>query len=136
MAANFPISHYFGESLNIPYLPKKTVVNIGGWKIQLTIRSLYAPKGSIVFQGDTTGVQVSGGSSGTGPVVFITDAVNSIFNVQLTTAQTQVLTLIGDPTKPSSLGNYVYDIWRTDSGNEFLMAFGTWSVLPQARLAD
>ena len=76
--------------------------NIAGWTLQLNIR-----------QGSTVILQA------TPPT--INNATVGIFTFVLTSTQTGSMTT----------GNYLYDIWRTDSGFETQLVYGGIYVSPE-----
>ncbi len=100
---------YPGEDVEIPYTPRDTpVTDITGWTIKMYVRR-QARTGSVLFSAD--GV--------------VTDGPAGLFKVPL--AQSQTLRLPGD---------YCYDVWRTDSGFNRLLATGKLVLGEVARYAS
>jgi hypothetical protein len=82
---------------------------ISGWALAFYLKQKYPDLAALVTK--------TGGSG-----ITVTDAVNGVFTVTLATADT-------DQTP----GNYVYDVWRTDSGQETALAHGRFSIGPAVR---
>jgi hypothetical protein len=82
---------------------------ISGWALAFYLKKAYTDAVALVTK-----------TSGSG--ITVTDAVNGVFTVTLATADT-------DQTP----GNYVYDVWRTDSGQETALAHGRFSIGPAVR---
>jgi hypothetical protein len=55
--------------------------------------------------------------------ITITDGPGGVFAVAVPAASTLAL----------PVGRYRYDVWRTDSGSEVMLAYGACDVLPQVR---
>lgn len=55
----------------------------------------------------------------------ITDSTNGVFTVALTTTHTG--------TTMGTIQSYPFDVWRTDSGSETLLAFGLVTLLEEVR---
>lgn len=112
LAATGIISYYWGESVQLQFSPQpgSPAVDITGWTIVLTVKDKYA--GTQKLQ--KTNPTITNGPAGQ-------------FTFSLTTTDTQSF--------PGNTGsNYVFDVWRTDSGSEGVMAIGQWQVLGEVRL--
>ena len=59
------------------------------------------------------------------PTTAITDGTNGVFTVALTTTQTG--------TTMATPQSYPFDVWRTDSGSETMLAFGLITLLEEVR---
>jgi hypothetical protein len=102
MAIETPLSWFRGEdvALTVTLTPP---TSISGWSLTFTVRD--RPGGTVKLTKD------NGGTGG----LTITDAGNGVFKVTIARADTQTLTVQA----------YVYDIRRTDSGNNAIIAFGS-----------
>lgn len=76
--------------------------DITGWTFQINVRRA----GVVVLQSTT---------------FVITDAANGVVSFTLTSAQTGAM----------SPGDYDYDVWRIDAGNEKRLCWGTMIVLTE-----
>jgi len=106
-AARVDISCARGENVSFPFVhvtsgTDSTAVNITGWTITATARD---EAGRAVLSKTCS---VTSGAAGT-------------YTMAVTHAQTLL------SAKP-----YTFDIWRTDSGSEKLMAYGTFTITPDA----
>lgn len=84
------------------------VTNITGWSLQFTLRKNY---------GDATALVTKTVGAG----ITVTDATNGVFKITLASADTANL----------ALGNYVYDVERTDVGNRTVLSIGNLNILPE-----
>jgi hypothetical protein len=82
---------------------------ISGWALAFYLKKAYADLAALVTR-----------TSGAG--IAVVDATAGVFTITLATADT-------DQTP----GNYVYDVWRTDSGQETALAHGRFSIGPAVR---
>lgn len=105
MAGTDTIEIYRGEAVELGFT-MNPVVNITGWNLEMTIEDAPAAKRT------TVGAEIVSGVAGT-------------FKVELDAADTAALA----PRK------YQYDVWRTDSGSERVVAIGDFVVLDVARAA-
>ena len=95
---------YYGEDVTLNFT-MTPVENITGWTLQLTVtRAL----GSVTKVIQKTGEIISG-AAGT-------------FRFILVTTDTDVAPEV-----------YQYDVWRTNAGNERLLAIGTFTIADQSR---
>jgi hypothetical protein len=97
-----------GEDVLLEFSPTDAT-DITGWALLFTIA-------------DGAGTEILTGSTGGGEVE-ITDAGLGEFEVTFTRAQTSDL----------ELGEYVWDVWKTTSGENWRLAGGTLSVPRSAR---
>lgn len=98
---------YDGEAATLTFT-RASAAAITSWNIAFNVKQ---------FHGDSTALLTLAGS--------ITDATNGVFTVSLTATHTG--------TTLSALQSYVFDVWRTDSGSETMMAFGTLTLLERVR---
>ena len=93
-----PVYVYQGEDsrLNITMDP---VIDITGFNFVFTIRTGKG-EGTLLLQLTTTGGGVS-----------LSDPTNGVLSVNLTSAQMDAL----------EIGQYFYDVWRTDIGNTYII---------------
>jgi hypothetical protein len=82
---------------------------ISGWTLAFYLKKAYADLAALVTK-----------TSGTG--IAVVDATAGVFTVTLATADTD-----------QAPGNYVYDVWRTDSGQETALVHGRFSIGPAVR---
>jgi hypothetical protein len=82
---------------------------ISGWALAFYLKQKYADLAALVTK-----------TSGTG--IAVVDATAGVFTITLAAADT-------DQTP----GNYVYDIWRTDAGQETALVHGRFSIGPAVR---
>lgn len=87
--------------------------SISGWTLSFTIRDEYG--GSILIQ-KTIGSGIS-----------VTSAANGTFTITITSANTNI-------DYNTYLGNFPYDVSRTDSGNEQVLATGLCFISPAATI--
>lgn len=99
------IAVYVGEAVTLNFT-MAPVESIAGWTLLFTVTRA---------QGSSTKVIEQAGE--------IVSAVAGTFRFQLMTEQNAVL--------PAA---YHYDVWRTDAGNERLLALGTYTVANESRL--
>jgi hypothetical protein len=85
------------------------VGGIGSWALTFYLKKAYADLAALVTR-----------TSGAG--IAVVDATAGVFTITLATADT-------DQTP----GNYVYDVWRTDAGQETALAHGRFSIGPAVR---
>ena len=103
---------YKGEALQFQCAPAAgTSPNITGFTLQFNIRAEARP-GTPVLLSLTT-------SNG----ITVTDALNGLYTVTITSAQNLAL----------GAGTYVFDVWRTDPGSESELAVGKIQILPTAK---
>jgi hypothetical protein len=102
MAIETPLTWFRGEdvTLTVTLTPP---TNITGWSLTFTIRDKLG--GAVKITKD------NGGTGG----LTLTDAINGVFKVTIARADTLTL----------AVQSYVYDIRRTDSGNNAIVAFGS-----------
>jgi len=98
------ITIYRGEDITIPFTMSPKK-DVTGWVISFTVANGYGNPTKL-FQ--VTAVN--------------TDAPNGKFSVILDKTQTNI--------KP---GNYVYDLFRVDPGNNRILSVGEFTILPDAR---
>jgi hypothetical protein len=82
---------------------------ISGWALAFYLKKAYTDLAALV-------------TKTTGSGITITDATAGVFTITLATADT-------DQTS----GNYVYDVWRTDAGQETALVHGRFSIGPAVR---
>lgn len=107
MATSANISFYKGEDITLT-VTMSPVTNITGWTLQFMVKKQY---------GDATAQITKTVGSG----ITITDATNGVFTVAIARADTSGL----DP------GVYVFDIQRTNAGNQTVLTIGNLTLLPE-----
>lgn len=95
---------YVGEAY-APTFTMAPVEDITGWAIVFTLRKII---------GDPVLLSIA---------AVIVTATAGKFRVTITAAQTDSL----------ALGDYAYDVQRTDTGNETVLSIGTFTVLPDVK---
>lgn len=104
MAGNDQISIYHGEDIQLDFT-MNPVVDISGWTLSLNVEgNPESPK--LITKAGT-----------------VTDGPNGEFSVTLTDADTGAV----------AVGRYRYDVWRTDAGNERVIADGELVMKDSAR---
>lgn len=111
MAARNDLTIYKGESVTLPFrhVTEGTTspIDITGWTLACTIKKV---------EGDTAAILT--------PTVSMVAPLTGDYAVVLTVAQTGGL----------EAGIYVYDVWRTDTGSEAPISYGTFTVLRSVRV--
>ncbi len=94
-----------------------TAEDITGWGLQCEI----GPAGPPTYPAQTVLLTLGNVSPDTG--IAITTALSGLFSITITSAQSKSL----------GVGKFPYNVWRTDTGDEDLIAYGTITVLPAVR---
>jgi hypothetical protein len=102
MAVRQDVALYRGEDVTLT-VTMRPATAIGGWSITFTAKA--KPDGAALITKPAT----------------ITDPTNGIFTVPIASSDTN------NPQVPAS--DYVYDIFRTDTGAKTCLALGKFSVL-------
>lgn len=113
MASNDKIQVYRAEAVTLSFTVRASddaaapAADITGWTLSFTVATEYnqAPPKSVT------------------KAVAVTDGPNGRCTVTLTAAELNL-----------TIGRYVYDLWRTDTGQERPLAVGIFDVLPSARV--
>lgn len=88
---------------------ESSATSISGWAITFTVRSYPEATGSALI------------TKTVGDGITLTDAANGVFQVYFDADLTP--------------GQYAFDIWRTDTGQETPLLIGTLNVMKQVRTA-
>jgi len=111
------ISAYEGIVVTVTMRPALKVPWTGADTFQLNVRDQF---GNVVLRST---------------MFVVTDFINGVVQLQLTSAQTGDLdtgiTSVGDSVSNPAGGDFPYDFWRTTPGSEKRLAWGTLSALPQ-----
>jgi len=106
VSGNFSI--YRGEDVTVTDT-MSPATNITGWSLAFTVRKNYGdPNPALIAK--TVGAGIT-----------ITNATNGVFTIAIARADTASLTP----------GVYVYDVQRTDAGNETVLTIGYLTILPE-----
>ncbi|MDE2102181.1 MAG: hypothetical protein KGL39_33355 [Patescibacteria group bacterium] len=103
-----------GTDVSLPF-SAVTPTSISGWSLQMNIK---------VSPADAVDKLILDTGSNAG--ITITDSTNGNFTVAITAAQTTTL----------GVGTFVWDVWRTDTGSNDLLATGTMQITGSVRYGN
>lgn len=118
MAYQQDLAMYLYEDVNFNFTANSDVTNanLTGANLVFTVRDQF--NGNIL-------IQRTGGNGVTGNGITVSNATVGNFTVSIASANTD-----GVPPAPC----YVYDVQRTDAGNDTVLAIGKFSLKPEVRL--